>query len=100
MSAFLYLVMGAVVYITAFKIYLKVIQPKKKEQTFNLKHPFVIKCLLACFVLMLPVSALIGRFVLSHVEIDWVYVLVNSVVATVVFYFGLTPDDTNIKLPD
>ncbi|MDO5651306.1 MAG: hypothetical protein Q4G13_04120 [Moraxella sp.] len=101
MNAFLYLILGAVVYIAAFQIHLKIIRPKKQAgEKFGLSHPFIIKCLGACFVLMLPVSALIGRFVLGHASIDVVYILVNSLVATVVFYFGLNPDDSKMKLPE
>lgn len=36
----------------------------------------------------------------GHERLDITYVLVNSVVMTVVFYFGLNPDETQMKLPD
>lgn len=49
---------------------------------------------------MLAVSALIGRYVLHHDGFDWAFIIVNSLVATVVFYFGLNPDTTKMNMPN
>lgn len=41
---------------------------------------------------MLVVSWALGQFVLHHQGIDWAFVIVNSLVATFIFSFGLCPD--------
>lgn len=93
-----YLFLGSVVYAIGVMIYLKVIRPKKL--TLSLLSPLLIQLLLGCFLLMCGISAVIGRFLLSHQGFDWAYILVNSGVATAIFYFGLTPDESSLKLPD
>lgn len=95
-----YLIMGIAVYLAGFGIFQKHIRQKIGVSDRSILHPFIVQCLLGCFVVMLVVSFLIGRFVLAHQGIDVAYILVNSLVATVVFYFGLNPDETNMKLPD
>lgn len=96
-----YLLMGAIVYTIGFFINLKLLHPKRQAgEITSVKHPTIIGYLVGCFIVMLGVSALLGRFVLHHEGIDWTFIGVNSLVATVVFYFGLNPDTTKINLPD
>ena len=62
------------------------------QSYFDLTHPKVIRILMGFFVLMLVVSWALGQFVLHHQGIDWAFVIVNSLVATFIFSFGLCPD--------
>lgn len=62
------------------------------QSYFDLTHPKVIRILMGFFVLMLVVSWALGQFVLHHQGIDWAFVVVNSLVATFIFSFGLCPD--------
>ncbi|MDO4250065.1 MAG: hypothetical protein Q4C68_00995 [Moraxella sp.] len=101
MGMFLYLLMGMVMYVAGIMIYIKRLKPNKTQQgRYKVTDPILRPYLLGCAVLMVVISVVISLFVLKHQPLDVVYVLVNSVVATVVFYFGLNPDDTNLKLPD
>lgn len=96
-----YLLMGSIVYVVGFMIYQKHLKPKKQAGVvYSLQSPIILNLLALCFVIMLIVSAMIGRFIIGHTSFDWVYILVNSAVATVIFYFGLNPDENNMKLPD
>lgn len=96
-----YLLMGSLVYVAGFTIHHKHLKAKKQQGiTYNIKTPIIWQCVLGCFVAMLAVSALLSLFVLKHDSLDVAYVVVNSLVATVIFYFGLNPDETNMKLPD
>lgn len=96
-----YLLMGSIVYVAGFMIHQKHLKPKKQAGViYSFKSPIIIKLLAICFGVMLVVSAIIGRFVIGHQSFDWAYIVVNSLVATVIFYFGLNPDETNMKLPD
>ncbi len=101
MGFFGYLILGSVVYVVGFMIHLKVLNPKRQAGVvYSLSHPTIVQLLLGCFVLMLMVSALIGRFLLHHDSFDVAFIMVNSVVATIVFYFGLNPDQKQMNLPD
>lgn len=96
-----YLLMGGIVYTIGFFINLKLLYPKRQAgEITSVKHPTIIGYLMGCFIVMLGVSALLGRFVLHHEGIDWAFIGVNTLVATVVFYFGLNPDTTKMNLPD
>ena len=96
-----YLLLGAIVYTIGFMINLKILMPKRKAKEIDrATHPVIVRYLLACFVIMLGVSALIGRFILGHDGFDWAFIVVNSLVATVVFYFGINPDTSQMNLPD
>lgn len=100
MSFLAYLVMGSLLYLAGFTLFKKIIRSKIPIHERKLSHPLIVQCLLACFVIMCVVSFLISRFVMNHVGFDVMYVLVNSLVGTVVFYFGLNPDEATMKLPD
>ncbi|STZ55514.1 Uncharacterised protein [Moraxella lacunata] len=96
-----YLILGSAVYVIGFMINLKILNPKRKAGTnYTLTHPTMIQLLLACFVIMLAVSAMLGRFVMGHESLDLAFILANSMVATFVFYFGLNPDQSQMNLPD
>lgn len=96
-----YLLMGGIVYTIGFFINLKLLHPKRQAgAVICATHPIMIGYLLGCFIIMLGVSVLLGRFVLHHDGPDWAFIGVNSLVATVVFYFGLNPDTTKMNLPD
>lgn len=101
MGFFNYLILGSVVYVIGFTINHKILNPKRKAGIkYTLTHPVMMQLLGACFVIMLAVSALLGRWVLGHHGFDVAFILTNSVVATFVFYFGLNPDQTQMNLPD
>lgn len=101
MGFFGYLILGSVVYVIGFMINLKVLNPKRQTgTTYTLTHPTMIQLLAACFVIMLVVWALLGRWVMGHESLDVAFILANSVVATFVFYFGLNPDQKQMNLPD
>lgn len=96
-----YLLMGGIVYTIGFFINLKLLHPKRQAgAVICAKHPIMIGYLVGCFIIMLGVSVLLGRLVLQHDGPDWAFIGVNSLVATVVFYFGLNPDTTKMNLPD
>ncbi|WP_323841333.1 MULTISPECIES: hypothetical protein [unclassified Moraxella] len=98
-----YLVLGSVMYLAGFMVrqkFLKPYQKQAKDGRLPILHPALMKCLIICFGVMLVVSALMGRFILHHLVFDWAFVLMNSLVATVVFYFGVNPDITRMNLPD
>ena len=96
-----YLLMGSIVYTIGFFINLKLLHPKRQAgAVICAKHPIMIGYLVGCFIIMLGVSVLLGRCVLQHDGPDWAFIGVNSLVATVVFYFGLNPDTTKMNLPD
>ncbi|MFA9485431.1 hypothetical protein LU276_04160 [Moraxella haemolytica] len=95
------IIFGAIVYVIGFVIHRKhLLRHQVNHERFSLTHPLIIKYLLACFVIMLAVSALVGRFLLNHETFDWAFIIINSLIATVVFYFGLNPDTTQMNLPN
>lgn len=96
-----YLLMGSIVYVAGFMINIKLLRAKRKSGDIaSASHPIILSWLAACFFIMLGVSALLGHFVLGHDGFDWAFIVVNSLVATVVFYFGLNPDTSQMNLPD
>lgn len=96
-----YLLLGGVVYVAGFGIHQKFLLPHRKNGVkYTPTHPTIMPLLAGCFVIMLGVSALIGRLVIGHETIDVMFVVVNSLVATFIFYFGLNPDITQMNLPD
>lgn len=100
MSFFGYLVLGALVYVIGAFINVKKLKPKRtKGEHYTITHPTIISLVVGCFVIMLGVSALLGHFVLKHETMDWAFIVVNSLVATFIFYFAVNPDG-EMKLPD
>ena len=72
----------------------------KPEQPYSLSHPKIRLYLALFFGIMLLISALLGKFVLGHNGLDIAFVIVNSLVATFVFSFGLSPDHIRHDVPD
>ncbi|MCC3344148.1 hypothetical protein [Psychrobacter sanguinis] len=96
-----YLLMGTLAYAAGWAIRLYVLEKgPKPEQPYSLSHPKIRIYLAIFFVIMLIISALLGRFVLGHNSLDIAFVIVNSLVATFVFSFGLSPDHIRHDLPD
>lgn len=95
-----YLILGSLVYIIGTVIHQKYLKPKRQTGVqYSLKHPTILKLLAMCFVVMLVVSALLGRFVMGHEGFDVAFIVVNSLVATFIFYFAINPDPS-MSLPD
>ena len=96
-----YLLMGSIVYVAGFMVNMKLLRPKRKAGVIDsATHTIILSWLAACFIIMLGVSALLWRLVLDHDGFDWAFIVVNSLVATVVFYLGLNPDTSQMNLPD
>ena len=96
-----YLLMGTLAYAAGWAIRLYVLEKgPKPEQPYSLSHPKIKNYLAIFFVIMLIISALLGRFVLGHNGLDIAFVIVNSLVATFVFSFGLSPEHIRHDLPD
>lgn len=96
-----YLFMGMLSYGAGWAVRLYVLeQGPKPEVPYGLKHPKVMAFLAVFFGIMVVISLLLGRFVLGHEGIDIPFVVVNSLVATFVFSFGLSPDHVRHDLPD
>lgn len=96
-----YLLLGSVVYVIGFMLNQKVLAAKRASgEISSPAHRTIASLVLGCFVVMLAVSALIGHFLLHHQGFDWAFIVVNSLVASVVFYFGLNPDASRMNLPD
>lgn len=96
-----YLLLGAIAYGLGWAVRIYVLEKGvKPKEPYSMKHPIVIRYLALFFVFMLVVSALLGRFVIGHNEIDIPFIVVNSIVSTFVFSFGLSPDHVQHDLPD
>ena len=101
MNFFSYVVLGGFSYAAgwAVRTYILDKQPKP-EQPYNLKHPAILAYLVGFFIVMLIISWLIGRYLLGHVAVDLPFIIVNSLVATFVYSFGLNPEKANYEVPD
>ncbi|WP_201624607.1 hypothetical protein [Psychrobacter immobilis] len=101
MNFFSYVVLGGFSYAAgwAVRTYILDKQPKP-EQPYNLKHPVILAYLGGFFIVMLIISWLIGRYLLGHVAVDLPFIIVNSLVATFVYSFGLNPEKANYEVPD
>lgn len=95
-----YVILGGLSYAAGFLIRTKVLEQEKSEQPYNLKHPTILGYMAGFFIIMLIVSWLIGRYVLGHVAIDLPFIIINSLVATFVFSFGLNPEKASYDVPD
>ena len=96
-----YLLLGTLAFASGWAIRIYILDKKASpSQPYHLKHPLIIKYLAGFFVIMLGVSWTIGHFILNHQSMDWAFILVNSVVATFVFSFGLNPDTNTYDVPD
>lgn len=96
-----YVVLGGLSYAAGWAIRVHVLgkQPEP-EQPYNLKHPAILGYLGGFFIIMLVVSFMFGRYLLGHVALDLPFIIVNSLVATFVFSFGLNPEKANYDVPN
>lgn len=96
-----YLLLGGAAYGLGWGIRTNILENKpgpKEEYSFT--HPTILRYIAGYFVIMLLVSFLLGQFVLGHVTPDFAYILVNSLVATFVFSFGINPDKSRYDVPN
>ena len=101
MNFFSYVVLGGFSYAAGWAVRTYVLDKQPKpEQPYNLKHPTILAYLGGFFIIMLIVSWLIGRYLLGHVAVDLPFIIVNSLVATFVYSFGLNPEKANYEVPD
>ena len=88
-----YVVLGGLSYAAGWAIRTYVLdKPLDSDVPFSLKHPAILGYLGGFFIIMLIVSWLIGRYVLGHIQLDLMFIIINSIVATFVFSFGLKPE--------
>lgn len=101
MNFFSYVVLGGFSYAAGWAIRTYVLDKHSKpEQAYNLKHPAILAYLGGFFIIMLMVSWLIGRYLLGHASIDVPFIIINSLVATFVYSFGLNPEKARYDVPD
>lgn len=101
MNFFSYVVLGGFSYAAGWAIRTYVLDKKPEpKQTYNLKHPEILAYLGGFFIIMLIVSWLIGRYALGHAAIDLPFIIINSLVATFVYSFGLNPEKARYDVPD
>ena len=101
MNFFSYVVLGGFSYASGWAIRTYVLNKKSEpSQTYTLKHPTILGYMGGFFIIMLMVSWLIGRYLLGHVAIDLPFIIMNSLVATFVFSFGLNPEKASYDVPD
>ena len=94
-----YLVLGGLSYAAGWATRKHVLPPADVDAPYRFTHPKIVMCLLAFFVIMLPISALIGRYFLGHASFDMIFIVVNSLAATFVYSFGLNPDEKKYDVP-
>ncbi|WP_350587813.1 hypothetical protein [Psychrobacter sp. 78a-MNA-CIBAN-0178] len=99
MNFFSYVVLGGFSYAAGWAVRTYVLD-KKPEQPYNLKHPTILAYLGGFFIIMLIVSWLMGRYLLGHTVIDLPFIVINSLVATFVYSFGLNPEKARYDVPD
>lgn len=101
MGFFSYLLLGGIAYGLGWGIRTNILEKQPTpSDAYSFTHPTIIKYMAGFFVIMLLVSFLIGRFVIGHVHADIAFIVVNSLVATFVFSFGINPDKTRYDLPN
>ena len=101
MNFFSYVVLGGFSYAAGWAIRTYVLEKQPKtDQPYNLKHPAILAYLGGFFIIMLIVSWLIGRYVLGHAAVDLPFIIINSLVATFVYSFGLNPEKARYDVPD
>ncbi len=96
-----YVVLGGLSYAAGWAIRIYVLDKQPAPgQPYSLKQPAILGYLGAFFIIMLIISWLIGRYLLGHVTIDLPFIIVNSLVATFVYSFGLNPEKARYDVPD
>lgn len=100
MSFFSYVILGGLSYVAGWAVRHYILNKKPApEQPYGLKHPVILGYLGGFFIVMLVVSWLIGRYLLGHMSLDLPFIIVNSLVATFVYSFGLNPENNNYDVP-
>ena len=95
MNFFEWLVLGLVAYASGFSIrhfhYKDASIPSNKR----------IQYCAIFFMIALVVFALLNLYAMNKPELDSLFILVSSLVATGVFYYGISADtNNNMKIPD
>ncbi len=95
-----YVILGGLSYAAGWAVRVHVLgkQPAP-EQPYSLKHPAILGYLGGFFIIMLIISWMIGRYILGHVQLDLLFIIINSFVATFVFSFGLKPEQAWFSTP-
>lgn len=101
MNFFSYVVLGGFSYAAGWAIRSYVLDKKPEpEQPYNLKHPTILAYLGGFLIIMLIISWLISRYLLGHASLDLPFIVINSLVATFVYSFGLNPEKVRYDVPD
>lgn len=96
-----YVVLGGLSYAAGWAIRMHVLDKQPApEQPYTLKHPAILSYMGGFFIIMLIISWIIGRYLLNHMQLDLPFIIINSLVATFVFSFGLNPEKANYDVPD
>lgn len=95
-----YVILGGLSYAAGWAVRVHVLgkQPAP-EQPYSLKHPAILGYLGGFFIIMLIISWMIGRYILGHMQLDLLFIIINSFVATFVFSFGLKPEQAWFSTP-
>lgn len=96
-----YVLIGGIAYAIGWAIRAYILDKKPAPETaYHFRHPVILQYMAAFFVVMLVVSWLLGKFVIGHPSADIPFIVMNSLVATFVFSFGVNPDKVRYDLPD
>ena len=96
-----YVILGAIAYAIGWAIHMHILDKKYDPKApYSFTHPIILSYMAAFFVIMLVVSWLLGKLVLGHQSADIAFIVVNSLVATFVFSFGINPDKSRFDVPD
>lgn len=92
-----YVILGGLSYAAGWAIRTHVLNKQSESDTpYTLKHPAILGYLGGFFIIMLIISWMIGRYMLGHIQLDLMFIIINSIVATFVFSFGLKPEKSLI----
>ena len=92
-----YVILGGLSYAPGWAIRTRVLDKQfKPDEPYSLKHPAILGYLGGFFIIMLIISWLMGRYLLGHIQLDLMFIIINSIVATFVFSFGLKPEKSLI----
>ena len=92
-----YVILGGLSYAAGWAIRTHVLDKQpESDAPYTLKHPAILGYLGGFFIIMLIISWMIGRYMLGHIQLDLMFIIINSIVATFVFSFGLKPEKSLI----